>query len=45
MSGHASVILTNVRIQGYERHRLGLWILTFVRMTREQKTVSPAFAG
>ncbi len=29
-----SVILTKVRIQGYGRWGLWLWILTFVRMTR-----------
>ena len=28
-----AVILTEVRIQGYGRGRLGLWVLTFVRMT------------
>ena len=28
------VILTKVRIQGYERCGLWLWILTFVRLTR-----------
>ncbi len=42
MSGHTSVTLTNVRIQGYGRHRLGLWILTFVRMTTRGKTRYPS---
>ena len=28
-----AVILTEVRIQGYGWGRLGLWVLTFVRMT------------
>ena len=29
------VILTKVRTQGHERRPLWLWVLTFVRMTRE----------